>query len=112
MRVQLGVGEVEAGALGEGEVCEVLEEVEVGAGNLGLHAKLHYKVLVVVHPLENQRRSALMEWVGLGQEGEGPCWLTGNKRGLCCSCCKSDTTCNTASDYATGRLRFLKPTYL
>ena len=88
--VQLGEGEVEAGDLGEEEPCKAPQEAQVGVHNQGLHAKLHYEALVVVRPEENQRLSVLRGWLDPGQEEEGQgCW-TMKKRGLCCSCWKSD----------------------
>lgn len=68
--MQLGEEGVEAGALGEEEPREALEEAQVGASSLGTHAKLHYGPLVGVNPKENQKLSAMMGWVGLGQEVE------------------------------------------
>lgn len=81
--VQPGVEEVEVEDLGEEGPCKVLEEVKVGVGSLGLHAKLHYVVLVVVHPEENQRLSVLMGCVGPKKEVESQSWLTVKERGLC-----------------------------
>lgn len=79
--MQLGEGEVEAGDLGEEEPYEDPEQVQVGVGNLGLHAKLHYEALVVVHPEENQRLSVPMGWLGPGrEEGDGQSWLTMKKK--------------------------------
>ena len=82
VRMQLGEGGVEAGDLGEEGTCAALEEVRVGAGSLGLSAKLHYVVLVVVHPVDNQKLSGLTGWVGPGQEAGGESWSTVKERGL------------------------------
>lgn len=81
--MQLGEGEVEVEDLGEEGPSKVLEEVKVGVGSLGLHAKLHYVVLVVVHQDENQRLSVLMGCVGPEQEVEAQSWWTVKERGLC-----------------------------
>lgn len=85
MRVQLGEGEVEVGDLVEEGPCVALEEVQVGVGSLGLHAKLHYVLLVVAHHVETQRLSGLMGWEGLEQEVKGRSWFTLKERELCCS---------------------------
>lgn len=78
--VHMGEGGVEAEDLGEEEPCEVLVEVQVGEGNLGLHAKLHYVVLQVVCPEENQRLSVVMGWVGLGWKVRGQSWVKVKRR--------------------------------
>lgn len=53
---------------------EALAEGLVKVGSLNQHAQLHY--VEVVNPEENQMLSELMEWVGLGEEGEEPSCLT------------------------------------
>lgn len=106
VRVQPGEGEVEVGDLGGEEPCVAPEEAQVGAGSLDPHAKLHYVVLVVVHPEENQRLSVQMGWVGLGQEVGGQSWSTVKQRGLCCGG-KKDITFNSFSDYANTKQTYL-----
>lgn len=73
---------MEVGDLGVEGTCAALEEVQVGESSLGLRAKLHYVVLVVAHPEENQRLSGLMGWVGPGPEVGGESWSTVKERGL------------------------------
>ncbi len=106
MRVQPGEGEVEVGDLGEEGPSVAPEEARVGAGSLGLRAKLHCVVLVVVHPEENQRLSGRMGWMVLGQEVGGQSWSTVKKRGLCCSG-KKDFTFNSFADYANNKQTYL-----
>ena len=83
MRVQHGEEEAEAADVGVEGPCEAPEEAQVGEGSLGLHAKLHYVVLVVVYPVGNRRLFVQMGWAGLGQELEGKTWMTMKEREVC-----------------------------